>query len=352
MMNVIDRIWEVFTNDVGIDLGTTNTMVTVEGRGIIVKEPSVVALNKKTKQILAVGFDARRMIGRTPANIIAVKPLSDGVISDFDTTEAMIRYFIKKAHEGDKRAFKIPRPRVVVGIPSVVTEVEARAVIDAALSAGARKAYVIEEPMAAAIGADLSIEEASGNMIVDIGGGTTDIAIISLGGIVVDRTIRVAGVEMDEEIVNFARHKYNLLIGERMAEDMKISIGSASPLKKEKEFSMKGRDLVSGLPKDIKVSSVEVREVLMKPLGEIAEAAKEAIESTPPELLSDILEKGITLAGGGSLLRGMDKYLSKKLRTPVNVAEDPISCVVRGTGKVLEDIELLSKVQVVGEDWI
>ncbi len=351
-MNFIDSLWGLVTNDIGIDLGTTKTMATVKGKGIIIKEPSVVALNKNTKQILAVGAEARRMIGRTPANIVAVKPLSDGVISDFDTTEAMIRYFIRKAHEGDIKSFKIPRPRVVVGVPSIVTEVESRAVIDAALSAGARKAYVIEESMAATIGADLPIEDASGNMVVDIGGGTTDIAIISLGGIVVDKTIRTAGVEMDEEIVDFARHKYNLLIGERTAENIKIAIGSAAPLKKEKEINMRGRDLVSGLPKDIKVSSVEIREVLMKPLGDIADAVKDAIESTPPELLSDILEKGIMFAGGGSLLRGIDRYFSKKLKTPVNVAEDPISCVVKGAGKVLEDIDLLSKVQVVGEEWI
>lgn len=351
-MSLLSSFWGLFANDIGIDLGTANTMVTIKGRGIIIKEPSVVALNKKTKQILAVGSEARRMIGRTPSHVVAIKPLSDGVISDFDTTEAMIRYFIRKAHEGEKKALKIPRPRVVIGVPSVVTEVEARAVVDAALSAGARQGFVIEEPMAAAIGAELPIDDASGNMIIDIGGGTTDIAVISLGGIVVDKTTRIAGSEMDEEIVSFARHKYNLLIGERTAEDIKIAIGSASPLKKEKSIEMKGRDLVSGLPKNIKVTSVEIREVLMRPLDQIIEAVKDAIESTPPELLSDLLEKGITLAGGGALLRGIDKYMTKKLKTPVNIAEDPISCVVRGTGKVLEDIELLSKTQIMGEDLI
>ncbi len=351
-MSFIDSIWGVFTYDVGIDLGTANTMVTVKGKGPIIKEPSVVALNNKTKQVLAVGAEARNMIGRTPANIVAVKPLSDGVISDFDTTEAMIRYFIKRVHEDDRRSVKIPRPRVVIGVPTLTTEVESRAVIDAALSAGARKAYVIEEPMAAAIGAELGIDDASGNMIVDIGGGTTDIAIISLGGIVVDKTIRVAGTEMDEEIVNFARHKYNLLIGERTAEDIKIEIGSAMPLKKEKEIKMRGRDLVSGLPKTIMVSSVEIREVLMRPLNMILESIHDAIESTPPELLSDLLEKGIILAGGGTLLRGLDDFFSQKLKTPVKRAEDPISCVARGAGKVLEDIELLEKVQVVGDDFI
>ncbi|MDD3647985.1 MAG: rod shape-determining protein [Candidatus Dojkabacteria bacterium] len=351
-MKIVDSIWSMFTNDIGIDLGTANTMVTVEGKGIIIKEPSVVALNRKTKQVLAVGEEARRMIGRTPSSIIAVRPLSDGVISDFDTTEAMIRYFIQKAHNEDRKAFKIPRPRVVIGIPSVVTEVEARAVIDAAHSAGARKAYVIEEPMAAAIGAGLPIDEAAGSMIVDIGGGTTNVAVISLGGIVVDKTIRIAGDEMDEEIVNFARHKYNLFIGVRTAEDIKISVGSAEPLKKERDFDMKGRDLVTGLPKNIKVSSVEIREVLMRPLGQIVDAIKDAIEATPPELLSDLLERGITLAGGVALLSGIDKFLAKQLKTPVNIADDPISCVVRGTGKVVKDIELLSKVQVVGEDLL
>lgn len=351
-MRFTDRIWGLFTHDIGIDLGTANTMVTKNGQGIIIREPSVVAFNKNTKQVLAVGQEARKMIGRTPSNIVALKPLSDGVISDFDTTEAMLRYFIKKAHEEKTRSFKLPRPRVVIGIPSVTTEVEARAVVDAALSAGARKAYVIEEPIAAAIGADLPLEDASGSMVVDIGGGTTDIAVISLGGIVVDKTIRIAGDEMDEEIVDFARHKYNLLIGLRMAEDIKIAIGSASSSKKEKEYMMRGRDLVTGLPKSIKITSVEIREALMKPLTSILESVHEAIELTPPELLSDLMDRGITLAGGGALIEGIDKFFSTKLKTPAKIAEDPISCVARGAGKVLKDIELLSKVQVVGEDFI
>lgn len=351
-MQLLDKLWGFFVHDIGIDLGTANTMVALKGKGIIIKEPSVVAYNKNTKQILAVGEEARKMIGRTPSNVIASRPLSDGVISDFDSTEAMLRYFIRKAHEGDRHSIKIPRPRVVVGIPSVTTEVESRAVTDAALSAGARKAYVIEEPIAAAIGAGLPIEDASGSMIVDIGGGTTDIAVISLGGIVVDKTIRIAGVEMDEEIVNFARHKYNLLIGERTAEDIKIAIGSASPLKKEREYKMRGRDLVTGLPKTINVSSVEIREVLMRPLGLIIDAIHDAIESTPPELLSDLVEQGITLAGGCALLRGIDTLLTKRLKTPVNIAEDPISCVARGAGKVLEDISLLNRIQVMGEEII
>jgi len=351
-MNIIDNIWSIFTYDIGIDLGTVNTMVTKRGKGVIIHEPSVVAFDKNTRQVLAVGSEAKKMIGRTPGHINAIRPLSDGVISDFDTTEAMIRYFIKKAHDEDGRSFRIPRPRVVIGIPSITTEVESRAVIDAALSAGARKAYVIEEPLAAAIGAGLPIEEASGSMIVDIGGGTSDIAIISLGGIVVDKTIRIAGDEMDEEIVNFARSKYNLLIGQRMAEEIKISIGSASPLKKEKEFTMRGRDLLSGLPKSIKITSVEIREALMKPLEQILEAIHDAIETSPPELIPDLLDRGITIAGGGAMLNGIDKFLAQKLKTPVIIAEDSISCVARGAEKVLEDIELLSKIKFGKEDWI
>lgn len=349
-MSTLDYLWSLITNDIGIDLGTATTTVTVKGKGIIINEPSVVALNTRTKQVLAVGSEAREMIGKTPSSITAIRPLSNGVISDFDTTEAMIRYFIKKVHTSLNKPFSIPRPRVVIGVPSSITEVEGRAVIDAALSAGARKAYIIEEPMAAAIGAGLPINEASGSMIVDIGGGTTDIAVISLGGIVVDRTIPIAGDEMDQEIVNYVRHKYNLLIGERTAEDIKISTGSASPLKKEIEAQIKGRDLISGLPKTIKVSSIEIREALMKPLNIILESIKEAIEVTPPELISDLLERGVKLAGGVSLLKGIDKYLQSKLKTPVLVADEPMLCVVRGTEKVLEEIDILKRIQVTGED--
>ena len=351
-MNILDTLWSFFAYDIGIDLGTATTLVIKRGKGVIIHEPSVVAFNKNTKQVLAVGNEARKMIGRTPAHIVAIKPLSDGVISDFDTTEAMIRYFIRKAHADERRSLKIPRPRVVVGIPSVTTEVEARAVIDASLSAGARKAFVIEQPLAASIGAGLAIDDAAGSMIVDIGGGTTDIAVISLGGIVVDRTIRIAGDEMDEEIVNYAKQKYNLIIGLRTAEDIKISIGSAYPLKKEKDYMMRGRDMVTGLPKSIKITSVEIREALAKPLNSILEAIHSAIESTPPELVSDLMDKGITLAGGGALLEGMDKFLSQNLKNPVKTADDPISCVARGAGKVLEDIDLLDRIQVVGEDFI
>lgn len=352
-MGLFDSFWNLVTYDIAIDLGTANTIVTVKDRGIVMKEPSVVAINNRTQEVLAVGENARKMIGRTPAHIVAVRPLSDGVISDFDTTEAMLRYFIRKVHkEYAPGGFKIPRPRVVIGIPSKITEVEGRAVVDAALSAGARQAYLIEEPMAAAIGADLPINDATGSMIVDIGGGTTDIAVISLGGIVVDKTIKVAGDEMDAEIVNYARDKYNLLIGERSAEDIKIAIGSAYTQRKEKKYEMKGRDLITGLPKNILISSVEVREALMKPLNRILESVRDAIEATPPELLSDLLERGITLAGGGAQLDGIDRYFQEKLQTPVNIAEEPMTCVVRGAEKVLQEIEFLQQIQVTREDII
>jgi len=351
-MKWINSVLEFFTYDLGIDLGTANTIVYMRNHGIVVSEPSVVAIDKRTKMVLAVGKDARQMIGRTPANISAVRPLRGGVISDFDTTQAMIHHFIHRAHGYFGKSFKIPRPRVIIGVPTSVTEVERQAVLDAAKTAGAREVFIVEEAMAAAIGAGLPVEDASGSMIVDIGGGTSDIAVFSLGGIVVDKTIRIAGDEMDEEIVNFARSKYNLLIGQRMAEEIKISIGSASPLKKEKEFTMRGRDLLSGLPKSIKITSVEIREALIKPLEQILEAIHDAIETSPPELIPDLLDRGITIAGGGAMLNGIDKFLAQKLKTPVIIAEDSISCVARGAEKVLEDIELLSKIKFGKEDWI
>lgn len=351
-MKIIERLWSVITGDIGIDLGTANTVVIVKGRGIVLREPSVVAVNNKTKEVLAVGNEARRMIGKTPANIVAIRPLKDGVISDFDTTEAMIRYFIHKVHEEYGRFWSIPRPRVVIGIPSTVTEVEGRAVIDAAKSAGARKAYIIEEPMAAAIGADLPITEASGSLVVDIGGGTTDIAVISLGGIVVDRTIKIAGDEMDQDIIYYIKNKYNLLIGERTAEDVKIAIGSVMPLKKELDYELKGRDIITGLPRVIKVTSVEIREAILPTVNKILDAIKDAIEYTPPELVSDVIDRGMLLAGGGALIRKIDKYLSEKLKVPVIVAADPMACVVEGTAKVLDEISLLERIQITDEDII
>ena len=347
---MLDYFWNIFSLDVGIDLGTANTMVHVKNRGIVIREPSVVAQHKKSKQVLAIGTEAKRMLGKTPSSIIAVRPLVDGVISDFDVTEQMLRYFIKKVHQTGSGIPKIPRPRLVVGVPSGVTEVERKAVVDAATKAGARQVFLIEEPMAAAIGAGLPVEEPAGNMIIDIGGGTTEIAVISLSGVVVNRSIRIAGNEMDQDIIYFARSKHNLLLGERTAEDIKIELGSAyedSELD-QKEITMRGRDLVSGLPKAVKVKAPEVREAIRGTIDTIIDGAKETIEETPPELLADIMEKGIYLAGGGSLIRGLDRLMAEKTEMPVKVADDPLTCVVRGTGKVLEEINLLQKVRVAG----
>jgi len=351
-MSIIDKVLSLVTHDIGIDLGTSTTLVAVKGEGVVINEPSVVAVNQITKKVLAVGADAKRMIGRTPSHIVAVKPLADGVISDFDSTEAMIRYFIYKVYEMYPKFLKLTKPRVVIGIPSAITEVEARAVIDAALSAGARKVYIIEEPMAAAIGSRLPIDDASGSMIVDIGGGTTDIAVISLGGIVVDNTIRIAGNELDEEILNYVKYKYNLLIGSKMSEDIKIAIGSVIPLKKETEMEVKGRDLLTGLPRVIKLSSIEVREAMIRIMEKIADAIKEALEKTPPEILSDLLDRGIVLAGGGALIYGIDKFFEDRLKTPVIITEDPIKAVVRGTEILLDEIDLLERIKVSKDDII
>lgn len=348
------KIWELLSCDIGIDLGTVNTLVLVKGKGIVIREPTVVALHKKTRQILAIGTEAKRMLGRTPAAIEAVRPLRDGVISDFDTTEAMLRYFIHKVHENPNKGFfalpKIPRPRIVVGIPSGVTEVERRAVQDACLSAGAREAYLIEEPMAAAIGSKLPIEDPEGVMIVDIGGGTTEIAVISLGGVVINRSLRVAGDELDEEIVNYMRVRYGMLIGERSAEEIKIEIGSAYPLGSKEEMAtvVRGRDIATGLPKSLKINAAEIREALSSIVSQIIAAIQEVLEETPPELLTDIVERGIVLAGGGALLRGLDKRVAEETKLPVYVTDDPLTTVVRGCGEVLNNLNLLSKVKVTG----
>ncbi|TAK29379.1 MAG: rod shape-determining protein [Chloroflexota bacterium] len=334
----------LFSHDIGIDLGTANTLVMVKGKGIVINEPSVVAIDQLTKDIYAVGLEAKRMVGRTPSSIVAVRPLKDGVISDFDTTEKMLRSFIQKVHQ--QNSFTMPRPRVVVGIPSGVTEVERRAVRDASISAGAREAYLIEEPMAAAIGAGLPVMEPSGSMVVDIGGGTTEVAVICLGGIVAGRSIRVAGDEIDQEIIQYARQKYNLSIGERMAEEIKFTAGSCWPLEEEITVQFKGRDLITGLPKSIQVSSAEIREAISNSVSTIVEAVKDAIEITPPELVADLMEHGIALVGGGALLRGLDRRLSQETKFRVWVADDPLSCVVRGTGTVLEDLDRLRRVLV------
>lgn len=331
-----------FTRDMGIDLGTANTLVYVKGRGIVLCEPSVVAMQRDSGAVLAVGEEAKRMIGRTPGNIVAIRPMKDGVIADFDVTQSMLRYFINKAHK--KRVFV--HPRVVVCVPSGVTEVEKRAVIEATLQAGAREAYLIEEPMAAAIGAGLPVHEPTGNMIVDIGGGTTEVAIISLGGIVTSRSIRVGGDEMDEVIVQYIKRAYNLMIGERTAEETKVQIGSAFPVEQETKMEIRGRDLVTGLPKTIEITSQEIREALSEPVSSIIEAVKVTLEKTPPELAADIMDKGIVMAGGGSLLKGLDLLLKKETGMPVHLAEDPLSCVALGSGKVLEEIDALKRVLI------
>ncbi len=337
-------MWNIFgglSHDMGIDLGTANTLVHVKGRGIVLREPSVVAIKSDTGEVLAVGEEAKQMIGRTPGNIIAIRPMKDGVIADFDVTQAMLRYFIRKAM--NSKSFV--RPRVVVGVPSGVTEVEKRAVIDAATQAGAREAYLIEEPMAAAIGAGLPVEEATGNMVVDIGGGTTEIAVISLGGIVTSRSIRIGGDEMDSAIIQYIRRMYSLMIGERTAEEIKITIGTAIVNSaKEKSMQVRGRDLVTGLPKNVEVKSGEIREALGDPIFKIVDAVKSTLEKTPPELAADVMDHGIMMTGGGALLTDLDKLLAKETGMPVIVADDALSCVGEGTGRSLENMNLLKRV--------
>jgi rod shape-determining protein MreB len=344
-LGLFDGLLGLLSHDVGIDLGTANTLVTVRNRGIVISEPSVVAMDTRSKRVLAIGAEAKRMVGRTPANIVAIRPLRDGVISDFDVTEQMIRYFINKVHD---RYARIPRPRVLVGIPSGVTEVEKRAVRDATINAGARWARLIEEPMAAAIGAGLPVSEPSGSLIVDIGGGTTEVAVISLGGIVVSRSVRIGGDEMDTDIVSFARREYNLLMGERTAEEIKIAVGSAYPDDKadERTVTFRGRDLLTGLPRSVEVGGDQIREALEPSIVQIVEAIKETIEETPPELVADIMDQGIVLAGGGALLGGLDRRVAEATQMPVHIADDPLTCVVRGTGRVLEDLDQLERVLV------
>jgi len=333
---VFDGLFGLFSRDIGIDLGTANTLVHVRGRGIVIAEPSVVAKDQRTGAVLAIGAEAKRMVGRTPASIIAVRPLKDGVISDFDITEQMLNYFIRKVH--GERALLYPRPRVIVGIPSGVTEVEKRAVQDAAISAGARWARLVEEPMAAAIGAGLPVNEPTGSMIVDIGGGTTEVAVTSLGGIVISRSIRIGGDEMDSDIVQYARREFNLLMGERTAEDIKIAIGSAYPLDEEVSTYFRGRDLLTGLPRSIEVTSAQIREAIEPSIESIVDAIKATIEETPPELIADVMDQGIYLAGGGALLRGLDTRVAEATQMAVHVAEDPLTCVVRGCGMIVEDL--------------
>lgn len=338
----MNSIYNMFSSDLAVDLGTANTLIYVKGRGVVSSEPSVVAINSNTKEILAIGQEAKNMLGRTPANIIAVRPMKDGVIADYDTTEKMIRYFILKVH--NRRA--LVRPRMVICIPSGVTQVEKRAVKDSAIQAGAREVYLIEEPMAAAIGAGLPIQEPSGNMVVDIGGGTTEVAVISLSGIVYANSVRVGGDEMDENIVNYIKRQYNLLVGTATAEDLKIKLGSAFPLDKEIKTEIKGRDLVTGIPKTIEISDSEIREALKESITKIVDAVRIALEQTPPELSADIVDRGIVLTGGGALLKNLDKRLSHETGLPILVSDDPLKAVVLGSGKVLDDIDLLRKVAV------
>lgn len=335
----------MFTKDMGIDLGTANTLVYVRGKGIVVNEPSVVAINTETKDVLAVGNEAKEMIGRTPGNIIAIRPMKDGVIADFDTTQAMLKYFINKAYV---RSMFGPKPRVVVCVPSGVTEVEKRAVIEAAIAAGAKDkdTYLIEEPMAASIGAGLPVEEPTGSMVVDIGGGTSEVAVISLGGIVTSQSLRIAGDELDNCIVSYIKKEYNLAIGDRTAEEIKITIGSAFPKSKEESMNIRGRDLISGLPKTVSVTSSEIMDALHEPVFSIVDTIKQTLEATPPELAADVMESGITLTGGGALLSGLDKLITAETGMPVNIGNEPLNCVALGTGLVLENIDTLKSVLV------
>ncbi|MFN2199045.1 MAG: rod shape-determining protein [Anaerolineales bacterium] len=342
--NPLNWLLGYFSLDIGIDLGTANTLVNVRGKGIVINEPSWVAIEKRTRQPKAIGAEAKEMVGRTPANIIAVRPLRDGVISEFEITQAMLEYFIGKAHQ--QSIVPVPRPRVVIGIPSGVTEVEKRAVYDAAMSAGARETFLIEEPVAAALGAGLPIAEIKGSMIVDIGGGTSEVAVMSMGGVVVSRSLRVAGDELDEDIIQFMRNKYNLLIGQRMAEQAKIQIGSAYHLNQEKTMSLRGRNLVTGLPEAVEVSSVEIRDAISSSVQTIVDTVKDAMDESPPEIVADLMETGICLAGGGGLLQGLDRRLTEELKIRCWVAEEPMSCVARGAGMILEDFDVLKELLV------
>lgn len=337
---MFSRFFDLFSNDIGIDLGTANSLVYVKDRGIVLREPSVVAIQTGTNRVLAVGNEAKRMLGRTPGNITAIRPMKDGVIADFEITEAMLRYFIRKVQSNRIMV----RPRIIISVPSGITEVEKRAVKDSATHAGAREVYLIEEPMAAAIGVGLPVQEPAGNMIVDIGGGTTEVALISLAGIVFSRSVRVGGDELDEAIIQYMKRVYNLMIGERTAEQIKISIGSAYPLPEESSMEVKGRDLVAGLPKTLTLTTEEVREALHEPISTIVEAVRFTLERSPPELSADLVDRGMVLAGGGALLRGIDKLIAEQTGLPVHVADDPLSAVAEGTGMVLHELKFLRKV--------
>jgi rod shape-determining protein MreB and related proteins len=344
VLRPLNWLMGLFSLDLGIDLGTANTLIYVRGKGIIIQEPSWVAIEKRTRRPVAIGMQAKEMLGRTPPNILVIRPIRDGVISEFEITQAMLSYFIGRVHQ--QSVVPMPRPRVVIGIPSGATEVEKRAVFDATMAAGAREVYLIEEPTAASLGAGLPMADVHGSMIVDIGGGTTEVAIHSMGGIVVSRSLRVAGDEMDQDIIEYIRNKYNLLIGERMSEEVKMEIGSAYPLESEKTMNIRGRNLVSGLPESIEVSSIEIREALNQSLQVIIDTIKDALDEVPPEIGADLLDNGICMAGGGSLLQGIVQRLSDELKMHVFLAEDPMTCVARGAGIVLEDINRFSHLLV------
>ncbi len=342
---MLNKLFGLFSKDIGIDLGTANTLVYVRGKGIVINEPSVVAFNQKTGEILAVGQEAKQMVGRTPAHIAATRPLVNGVVSDFEVTEKMLRYFFDKAHY-ETSPYLPHRPRVIIGVPSGGTEVERRAVEEAARNAGAREVYLIEEPMAAAIGAQLPIQEAGGNFIIDIGGGTTEIAVISLGGIVISKSLRIAGDKLNEDIIRYVRDEFRLLIGERTAEEAKISIGAAKKTGEERQTIIRGRDATTGLPKEIMITEAHLIEAISSSIRTLIDAIKTTIEKTPPELVADLMTKGIVMAGGGSLLRGLPELISEETGVPVNVTDDPLSAVVRGTGIILEDLDSLREVLI------
>ncbi len=343
IINPINWLWGRISNDIGIDLGTSNTLVYVKGQGVVLCEPSVVAIQKDTTNVLAVGEDAKLMLGKTPGSIVAIRPMKGGVIADFEITEQMLRYFIRKVH----RRKTFIRPRIVVAVPSGITEVEKRAVKDSAYHAGAREVYLIDEPRAAAIGVGLPVQEPAGNMIIDIGGGTTEVAVISLSDEVCAHTIRSGGDEMDEAIINYLKKTYNLMVGEMTAENIKIKIGSAYPLEEEMTMEVKGRDLVAGLPKTLTISSEEIREAMQEPIQEILEVIKTTLEQTPPELSADLIDRGLILAGGGALLRGIDKLISEETGLPVHMADDPLTAIALGTGKVLENLRILKKLEII-----
>lgn len=346
MIPVVDHILGYFSEDLCIDLGTANTLVYVRGKGIVIREPSIVAMHRKTRRVLAIGREAKMMIGKTPKNIEAIRPLKDGVVCDFDSTLAMLSYFVKKVHEKPGSRFSIPRPRVIIGVPMQISEVEKRAVVEAAHASGVREVYLVEEPAASAIGSGLPVGEAVGSMIVDIGGGTCEIAVLSLGGIVVGRSLKVSGDAMDAHIIAYIRSRHGLLIGERTAEEVKMLIGSAFLMVMEKETVVRGRDLETGLPRSVKINSSQVREALAPVINTIVSAIKEIIEDTPPELASDIAERGLVISGGGAMLAGLPRLISQETKMPVSVANDPLSSVVIGCAKLLEDLPLLKKLAI------